>query len=471
MLRVSVLTSCVCLPLLACAGVSPEPKTSVASADPTPVFVTQASALDVRLDGELYRGVLALPLEDERNVVNLGAGREPIPVCVVEGERETCVTVRPDEPLDVIIRHGGEDRVLELSYLGPQVSFSSEYQAMHRGTLDIEIPVAYELVNVAIALTPYARENPGLAAPSPYLDEVRTTFAAQADHPFVTRLDQLMREDGSNYHTLKMNGAAFVLGDDNTVARHPMYKSTGWGGNDLLPLMEEMQDFARATGFAQFYEAHLPLYNSQVDYLRRDVGVDGMIAWLGTEFPDVTPYDHTYIVFSPLVGYNQSVKTFDEDGFRQLMPHVNFPYPEEDDAELSAEALKLYRGLILFTELNHGYINPTIDAYSGAIQDAMPDVSVWAANETAQGYGSGTGIFTEMTNWALISVRAYDVLPEAEADKIAARVERIMVRSRGFTRFGAFQRRFLELTRVRDEGVAVASVFPALVASLPDIAS
>ena len=233
--------------------------------------------------------------------------------------------------------------------------------------------------------------------------------------------------------------------------------------------MYALQDFDGATAFSQFYAGHVPLYALRIAYLRNDVSVDDMIAWLGTNFPEVAPYDHTRILFSPLVGYNQSVSTFDQDGFRQLMPHVNFPYPEEDDAGLTPEALKLYRGLILFTELNHGYINPTIDAYASEIQKAMPRLANWAGDDTARGYGNASGIFTEMTNWEPVSVRAYDLLPESEAEMIANRVAHIMVNNRGFTRFAQSQQHFLSLTRGRAKGAPVAGVLPALIRNLPEI--
>ena len=48
--------------------------------------------LDLRMGEETYYGVITLPLEDQRTVLNLGDGRDPVSVCVVEGDRETCVT-------------------------------------------------------------------------------------------------------------------------------------------------------------------------------------------------------------------------------------------------------------------------------------------------------------------------------------------------------------------------------------------
>lgn len=454
--------SALCVALCGCTITNDraDPATSVSM----PIHRAHSTPLDMTVGDDTFAGAISLPLDEERTVVNLGAGRGPIPVCLVEGEYKTCLTLRPDEPADLAIDYEGDVRTLVLSYLGPQASFSPTYQTEHRGQLDIEIPMAYELVNVAIALTPYAKENPGLVATSEYLNAVRTQFAPYIDHPFVRALDQAMRNEGQ-YHTLKMNGAAFDMREGGVVTRSSVYKSTGFGANALAPLTIEMQDFAHITDFPRFYDTHNKLYSSQIDYLRDDVDIQGMLNWLKQEFPNVAEYDHIRILFSPLVGDNQSLKTFDEDGFRQMMAHVNFPYPGKEDAELSAEGLAFYRGLILFTELNHGYINPTIDPYSGAIQAAMPDMSAWASAEMARSYGSSTAIFTEMVNWALVSVRAYDVLPEKDAILIAKKVERIMVRNRGFKYFAMFQKKFLELYRTR-ENRTVGEILPALTDSL-----
>ena len=52
---------------------------------------------------------------------------------------------------------------------------------------------------------------------------------------------------------------------------------------------------------------------------------------------------------------------------------------------------------------------------------------------------------------------------------VADRVERVVVRDRGFTGSDPFRKRLLELTRDRDEGASVASLFPSLIAKLPSV--
>ena len=441
------------------------------NAPPLIVFEAQGDALDIEAAGQVYAGAIPLPLEEDRTQVNLGQGTDPLEFCVIEEARRRCLLLQPGEPVDFVIRHEGRDAVLALSYLGPQASFPAAYRAANAGRIDVEIPRAYELVNVAIALTQASLDTPGLAATSPYREEVRSRFAALKTHPFVAALDKEMAEDPDSYHLLKMNGAAFDLDESNTLTRSPYYKSVGWGGNVLLPYQAEMQDFARQAEFARFYADHADFYAGQIDFMRSGLAVEDMLAWLGRAFPDVAPYDYTRILFSPLTGHNQSLARFDDEGFRELQPHVNFPYPEDSDFGFGPDAQRQWRGLILFTELNHGFINPTAEAFAQQIGDAMPDRSVWAEGSTAMGYAEGIGIFNEMMNWALVSVRAQDTLAAEEASGVAKEVARIMANNRGFTRYPLFQQRLLALAASREEGATIASLYPEIVAMLPEIAA
>lgn len=435
------------------------------------IFLAQGTSLDIEVAGQVYAGAISLPLDDERTQVNLGQGTNPLDFCVAEGTQRQCLILQPGEPIDFTIRHEGRDAVLVLSYLEPQANFPLTYRQAHAGLIDVEIPRAYEMVNVALALTRASRAEQGLVASSPYADKVRTRFAALADHPFIVALDAKLAEDRQSYHLLKMNGAAFDLADDNSITRSPFYRSIGWGGNTLLPLQDQMQDFANRANFVQFYAEHADLYAQQIDFMRNALAAEDMLSWLGSEFPDVAPYDYTRILFSPLVGDNQSVARFDDDGFRELQPHVNFPYPSSADSGFSPDAERIWRGLILFTELNHGFINPTADEFTDEIAAAMPDKSIWASGETAIGYRDGNGIFDEMMNWALVSVRAQDELPSKQAALIAERVARMMVKNRGFIRFVPFQERLLTMAVARRQDVSIAALYPQIVAMLPEVAA
>jgi len=134
--------------------------------------------------------------------------------------------------------------------------------------------------------------------------------------------------------------------------------------------------------------------------LRDDINIADMMDWLESEFQEVERYDSVRVIFSPLVGHNQSLASFENQGFRELQPHVNFPYPNLLNNGLKPETAEFLRGLIFFTELNHGFIQDSADAYSDQIHEAMGN---WRAaeNSAAASYDTAVSAFTEMLNWAL----------------------------------------------------------------------
>ena len=434
-------------------------------------FQAEGASLDVRFDGNHYPGVIQLPLEDEDNDINLGSGEEPKEFCLEQENKAICLTLMPGEPQYISVAYGDAVYPLKLNYRGPEAIFDADYRKRHAGKVRVEVPPAYELVNVAIALTPYAREKHGLAYPSPYLEAVRHRFADLADHAFVLKLDAAMREDQGDYHLLKMNGAAFELAGDDTLLDSSVYSSIGWGENILRPMRADMQDFAKAADFSRFLADFAPLYDQQIAFLEEEVDIDGMLGWLGREFPNVKPYDTVRIVFSPLVGYNQSLARFEYDGFRELQPHVNFPYLSEYDRRVPERVRPFLQSLILFTELNHGFINPESEQFGAQIAAQMPDRTQWASEIAANSYESSQAVFNEMVNWALFSVRAQDELAPDDAALMARIISDTMGNGRGFVRFKPFQDRFLSLRADQEEGETVAQLIPILIGSLPEIAA
>ena len=273
--------------------------------------------------------------------------------------------VRVGDTHDFIIQWGEKachTRVTGQAFV-PAAHYSEAFQAEHRGRILVEIPEVYELVNVAIAMTPTGREDENLVYQrSDYHARVLEWFDPHAAHPFVTKLDSLLTESVQHYFRLKMNGRAFVFDDADRIVQSPVYDRTGFSNdrtNALRPYLEDLQSFADQSRFREFYRANAATYEEQIAFYRDTAGLAEMKRWLDERFPGSSDYDLYRIVFSPLVSYNQSSTWFESDGFRELMPHVNFPYPEDVNRSgyLSETAFTIYAGNIAFTEINHGYLD------------------------------------------------------------------------------------------------------------------
>jgi hypothetical protein len=456
--------------LLAGCGLPPD---IVGPTDPAPVQSTrlfaQSNVIDIRDGDELQVGIWTLNADfnPDMYTVRLDEG-ERRQVCFISGPASLCRTVGVGDQADFIVTHNGIDYPTRIvgEYVPPAARFDSAYQAAHRGKVTVLVPEVYELVNVAIALTPYAREQKFLVwKDSDYHRDVQSYFAPVASHPFVTWLDQRLRKNF--YSRDKMNAYSFEYDSAGRIVRSAVYDRTSFGQDDensLLPALEEMRSFSQQSKFRDFYAAHRNLYAEQIEFMRSGLGYERMQAWLRREFPDVTAYDHVKIVFSPLVFGSQSVTWIENNGFRELQPHINFPYEQNFRLAVSPAARTLQRGNLLFTETNHGFINPTAEEYRSAITEALSNRVTWArAGSSSDGYGSPMALFLEHMNWGLVSLYCIDMAPAADVEKLIEANERNMSEGRGFTSFPEFNQFLVGLYRGRAPGTTIADLYPQII--------
>lgn len=460
MIRVSTIAALV-LGLAACAS---------APAQEDVVLETSQASVTTRIgqDGEVNAWNLAPDLNPDVFSAPIPPG-ESREVCFTSERDEKCFDMRPGDRRDFVILRDGVRHNTRITGVErrPAAVFSQAYQAEHRGQTEILVPEVYELVNIAIALTPFAAENNGLViTDTEYYARVQAHFGAAREHPFVRAMDAEMRSDVFLYFRNKMNGYAFEFDGNGRVVRSTIYDRTGFDDdttNTLLPHLAELQSFAEATGFRAFYAGERDFYESQINYLRDNSDTAGITTWLQGNFPGVRAYDGVKIIFSPLVGYNQSLTTFDYDGYRELQPHVNFPYRALDG--LSAPAIAIQRSNILFTEMNHGFIGEPGDQNAAAIDAAIGDRSFWADDtKAARTYSSDLSLFNEYMNWGLVSLYHYDRMSEPDRALSRAQVERMMVNSRGFKQFVPFNAFLVDAYANRAPGQTIADLYPAIIA-------
>ncbi|HEY0112506.1 MAG TPA: DUF4932 domain-containing protein [Allosphingosinicella sp.] len=465
----------VCAALALLCGCTAVPENAVAEsasavgAQPSRL-IAESNVVDIRDGEQLSKGNWSLnaSLNPDIYTAQLKKG-ERREVCFLSGGSSLCRTVGIGDVHDFIVSYRGVDYATRIvgKYVPPMAVFDSAYQQANRGRFRIAIPEAYELVNIAIALTPTARQDPYMAAKHvPYYQEVLEHFAPVMEHPLVLAFDKELRS-GAGYATLKMNGNAFEFDARGKVVRSKVYDRTAFSGNPenvLLPYLSLMQDFSDKSGFRAFYASHRSLYQSQIDYFRNQINTTQMLTWLRAQFPEVKPYDTTSVIFSPLVYANQSVTWIESNGFRELQPHINFPYPAETDKAWSDEAVALRRGYLIFTELNHGFINPTADKYASRIADAATRGDLWAMKgKASEGYGNSYALFTEMMNWALVSLYLNDHAPAGERDRLIEALNPMMAERRGFPQFPAFNAFLVNLYRSRAAGTTVADLYPQII--------
>jgi hypothetical protein len=437
---------------------------AVSSASDLPVIRSNSERISIR-DGDDFRKnawILAPEVNPDVYQVDLVDGK-PHTVTMITDVDSISFLVELGGTYDFIIQWG--EKACHTRLVGrrfvPAAVFDAAYRETHRGKTFIEVPEVYELVNVAIALTSLGLDgNNFVYHASPYYKRMRA-------HLVVT-LDSLFQRSTGYYATIKMNGNAFEFDEHGRIVQSPVYDRTGFRSgrtNTLRPYLAQMQSFADESGFRAFYKHNEPFYAQQIAFFRDTVGVDEMKQWLEKNFPGVDPYDSYRIIFSPLVSYNQSSTWFESNGFRELQPHINFPYRRDVNRKgtLSPDGETLFRGNILFTELNHGYINVLGDQYTQEIRNAISHRERWVDKDRSAGYYRGIATFNEYMNWGLVSLRIVDYAPENEHAEMIEGVVGMMVKGRGFPRFREYNDFLVKLYRGREPQTTVADQYPQII--------
>ena len=442
--------------------------------DKLPVIKSTVSVISIQ-DGEVLKKnywTLAPDAKPDVYEADLIEGK-PHNVTFVTDTDAISFMVEIGKKYDFIIQRGDDlcyTQIVGTRFV-PAAVFDKAYRVRHKGKTFVEIPEVYELVNIAIAMTPTGIADKNMVFKnSEYYARVRQWFDKFKDHPLLAELDDALKKNINVYSTMKMNGYAFEFDEGGKIVQSKIYDRTGFRGersNFLRPYLAQLQSFADASDFRKFYKENSTTYQEQIHFYRETANVAEMKRWLDKNFPGSNDYDTYKIIFSPLVAYNQSSTWFESNGFRELQPHVNFPYPQDLGRHfkdgLSQAAEVIFRGNIVFTEINHGYINPEAEKYTDQIIKAISNRDRWVDKSKGPGYYGGIAAFNEYMNWGLVSLRIADYAPRDEQEKMIAAIDKMMTERRGFPQFAAFDKMLVDLYRNKKRGQTIADLYPQII--------
>lgn len=443
-----------------------------ADSDSLPKIQSNIAAIDIR-DGKKYRKSawnLAPHVKPDVYKVGLINGKAHHVTFITDVDSISFL-VELGKKYDFIIHWEGKLCYQQLvgELFEPAVIFDEEYILNNKGKIAIQIPEAYELINIALAISDFGRANKNfIYQKSDYYQEVLKWFDSYSRHELVKIFDSILNVNKNYYARLKMNGYSFVFNDKGELIRNPNFNRSGFRDqrtNNLLPYFEQIKSFAVESKFREFYAQNHSVYQQQINVYRDSINIPEMQNWLERNFPGSNGYDYYNIIFSPLVSYNQSSTWFEDNGFKELQPHVNFPYPQDFQRlqPISKNAEYISRGDIVFTEVNHGYINPEFRKYEDRMIEAARERHIWVDSSMSNNYYRGHYALIEYMNWGLISLRILDYVPVEEQEKLISRIERTMVRGRGFTNFEAFNQYLIKVYKNRPDGKSLAELFPEII--------
>ena len=362
---------------------------------------------------------------------------------------------------------GAQNKIYEAFY--PKVQNMDKY----RGQFTAEIPQVYELMWIACSLTDAFQADDNVlnrgGVHRAYLTAVKKHFGSHAEHPLVKKLDTYLTPEqyDLNHMAIRFLSLNYTIDDRGRLQRTGDYKVPRlltWSFRNRAFLIPEnvrlINRFIQDTDFLDFYAQHQSMYAQLEENYPQMVDFQGMFTWLEERYPNrVESYR---VIFSPLTGGFHNAMWFDgtEDDFEQNLMFVSAPLPEVPGWDSTGTALRGRFGRVVFTEIDHHYVNPFTDQYQTELQLAMPDWRNW--NQGRWGYESIQNTFNEYMTFGMYVLYVWDTFPEEYRATVIEDVQRMMVEYRSFHQFDAFSEVLLTAYQSLDDPTDMDSLYKAI---------
>ena len=346
---------------------------------------------------------------------------------------------------------GGCDTASPLEPIAPP-------QPVDPARVRIVVPEVYELANIILAMTTYGQNSATLVwRRGAYYERVRTAFTPFRGHASMASLQLGGGGDDPvrRYYELRDNSFAYVF-DGDLIKRNPLY-DTFWSPNTFRDRLAEVQRFADDSHFRSFYAANADYYREFIERYRIMAEVDSIADWLEREFAP-RRYDHYTIALSPLVYGSHSTQRVATSHGREVIMFVSGP---DVTTGTSAGVQQAIVQRILFTEIDHNFVNPVTDQHRSRVDNAFGARSEWTT-ESSSFYTSPVAVFNEYMTWAVFLLYVEGRLTGTDFTEVVGLTTALMEGSRRFQRFGMFAQELLRLYRNRPAGTPVSELYPAI---------
>ncbi len=361
--------------------------------------------------------------------------------------------------------------VVRVSFWAMNHEFSEDYVKKQMGQSTFELPEVYELANIvlALALEPLNKKGYILTTTS-YYKEVMDYFKPYQTHPLIQALG--LKDDkelGEKYFSFRENSYCFKIDETNAIVRNWQYNKVFYTRfssifEDHLALLN---DFIQKTGFRSFYRKHQSYYNELLKKTEDHMPMKKMWVWVEKEFPQRSQSYKTII--SPLIDGNHSTQNYTWLGnpnkpFRESLMFVCGSGQYEGKTEYTDKQIEGFLSGIVFTEIDHNYVNPISDKHIDRINKIFGKREIWAiTGKPSDAYPTPYNVFNEYMTHALFFVYLLDTgFTGADYDLVRSRRIAMNEDRRGFRLFTKFTDHLIELYKTRPAGKTIAELYPEI---------
>lgn len=324
----------------------------------------------------------------------------------------------------------------------------------------VRLSESYELANIILALTPYGKSDRWeVAQHSTYYQEVRKHFDAFSDHPLLQKVNY-SREMWASYLSFRTDAYAFEFDGRGHLKRSFSFFANA-GFQPFDENLELVNDFLLKTDFRGFYREHLNYYQELASNYLKSQSYDDMYDFLSREFrTERTPRNYA-IALSPLVGRmncHRVVNGVNTD-------FITVPQFLLSGTKQNVTEAEIVSGLhMLFTELDHGFVNPITEKYRSLV---IKNFSASRWNHKSGYEKDSLAVFNEYMTWAVYDLFVYNRFP-AVAKAVSADWA-LQNETRGFIASSLFNRTLMDVYGGRKQGQTISDLYPEFLKRLGKI--
>ena len=329
-----------------------------------------------------------------------------------------------------------------------------------------ETPAAYELIHIAFALTDtsnnsyyYYSANDTSQA---YYHDVIKYFTPYKNHPLIQKLTKQFKKSYTRYiyNLLKGYNSSLTENEISKDKRFPFFHGLMYSFSSVS--RSDMEDFAKASNFQTFYNSHQTFYQQVLDDAKTKLKVPQIQSWLETEF--TAKYDRFNLVISPLMHATHFTRHFTFKGEKTSIMWVSDGMDYNPKLYTPSQIAGLYTGIV-FTEIDHNYVNPVSDKYKKEINQIMGDEhrAKWIkANGDGKYYGTGYKVFNEYMTHAVYLIYTNTYYSSNDQAVIENARIKMMEQSRKYYRFGDFYRQLKAAYASKQAGETIKDLYPVM---------
>ncbi len=329
-----------------------------------------------------------------------------------------------------------------------KVNFTEKFKKQNQGKYKVEVNELKELLQIMIAITPNGLGNDDMVQQEgQYYQDVLKQFKPFENEPIIKTIDSLLNITLIYNVFITGNGISYDFKGDKLVKSSIyLFPSQGVNGirlkeNPITTYKEQLEDFAKKSGFRAFYKQHKKYYASIIEDYEKHANLGKQWKWLEENFD--TRLNAYTIYCSPLINGLNYTAEFKNNDFRLI--YMSLP-PLSTYKHMSEIENELFNTRVMFTEIDHNYVSKPTNEHKTEIDKAFAERTRWV-NESVQGteaYSAPKYIFDEYMTYAVYLLYCKAKYKEADFQNAYQATAQVMA-DRGFPKMKEFTDRLLEV--------------------------